>query len=83
MLFASAPDPAASLPGPRLEPDRNATLTAVRAALTVTPVKGSRVLEVSFTSEDPVIAAAGGERRDGCLREVAAWEKIRRGRQGA
>ncbi len=58
MLFASAPDPAASLPGPRLEPDRNATLTAVRAALTVTPVKGSRVLEVSFTSEDPVIAAA-------------------------
>ena len=30
----------------------------MRAALTVTPVKGSRVLEVSFTSEDPVIAAA-------------------------
>jgi capsular exopolysaccharide synthesis family protein len=58
MVFASAPDPGSSLPGPRLEPARNATLTAVRAALTVTPVKGSRVLEVSFTSEDPVIAAA-------------------------
>jgi polysaccharide biosynthesis transport protein len=58
MLFASAPDPATSLTGLRLEPDRNATLTAVRAALTITPVKGSRVLEVSFTSEDPVIAAA-------------------------
>ena len=83
MLFASAPDPAASLPGPRLDPARNATLTAVRAALTVTPVKGSRVLEVSFTSEDPVIAAAGGEQRDGRLREVAAWGEIRRGRQGA
>jgi capsular exopolysaccharide synthesis family protein len=31
----------------------------VRAALTVTPVKASHVLEVSFTAEDPVIAAAG------------------------
>ena len=71
------------LSGPRLEPARNATLTAVRAALTVTPVKGSRVLEVSFVSEDPVIAAAGGERRDGRLREVTAWGEIRRGRQGA
>ena len=44
--------------GPRLDPARNATLTAVRAALTVTPLKASRVLEVSFTAEDPVIAAA-------------------------
>ena len=30
----------------------------MRAALTVTPVKASHVLEVSFTAEDPVIAAA-------------------------
>jgi polysaccharide biosynthesis transport protein len=57
-LLGSSTDPAKFLPGPRLEPARNATLTAVRDALTVTPVKGSRVLEVSFVSEDPVIAAA-------------------------
>ena len=37
---------------------RNATLLAVRTALTVTPVKASHVLEVSFTAEDPVFAAA-------------------------
>ncbi len=44
--------------GPGLDPARNATLTAVRAAFTVTPVKASHVLEVSFTAEDPVVAAA-------------------------
>ena len=58
-VFAPAADPDGDLPGPRLDPDRNATLRAVRAALTVTPVKASHVLEVSFTAEDPVIAAAG------------------------
>ena len=44
--------------GPRLDPARNATLNAVQAALIVTPLKASHVLEVSFTAEDPVIAAA-------------------------
>jgi polysaccharide biosynthesis transport protein len=58
-LLAPAADPDSGLPGPRLDPDRNATLRAARAALTVTPVKASHVLEVSFTAEDPVIAAAG------------------------
>ncbi|HET7883182.1 MAG TPA: AAA family ATPase [Acetobacteraceae bacterium] len=52
------PPPAAETPGPRLDPQRNATLQAVQAALTVTPIKGSHVLEVSFPAEDPVIAAA-------------------------
>jgi capsular exopolysaccharide synthesis family protein len=56
----SAPPPAAvgEPPGPRLDPERNATLNAVRSALSVTPLKASHVLEVSFTAEDPVIAAA-------------------------
>jgi capsular exopolysaccharide synthesis family protein len=46
------------LPGPPLDPARNATLHAVQAALTVTTLKSSHVLEVSFTAEDPVVAAA-------------------------
>ena len=50
--------PAVELPGPGLEPARSATLQAVRAALVVVPLKASHVLEVSFTAEDPVIAAA-------------------------
>jgi polysaccharide biosynthesis transport protein len=56
--LAVAPEPDLDLPGPRLDPARNATLRAVQIALTVTPMKSSRVLEVSFTSEDPVVAAA-------------------------
>lgn len=51
-------DAVENLPGPQLDPARNATLSAVRAALTVTPVKASRVLEVSFTTQDPILAAA-------------------------
>ena len=58
LLPGPAPDPDRDLPGPKLDPERNATLKAVQAALTVTPVKASHVLEVSFTAEDPVIAAA-------------------------
>ncbi len=57
-LSAPTPAPIAELPGPRLDPERNATLTAVRSALLVTPLKASHVLEVSFTAEDAVIAAA-------------------------
>ncbi len=44
--------------GPRLAPDRDATLLAVQAALKATAVRFSRVIEVSFTAEDPHIAAA-------------------------
>ncbi len=57
-LSTAEPDESADLPGPRLDPDRSATLKAVREALTVTPIKASHVLEVSFTAADPVIAAA-------------------------
>jgi succinoglycan biosynthesis transport protein ExoP len=59
MLFATAPARAPELAGPTLDPARSATLKAVQAALTVTPVKASHVIEVSFTAEDPVVAAAG------------------------
>ena len=50
----SAPD----IMGPQLEPSRNATLAAIQAALVVTPLKASHVLEVSFTARDPILAAA-------------------------
>jgi polysaccharide biosynthesis transport protein len=58
MVFGAPPTTQGDLPGPGLDPARNATMTAVQAALTVMPVKASHVLEVSFTAEDPVIAAA-------------------------
>ncbi len=58
MQSAAAPVPVSEMTGPRLDPERNATLAAVQSALTVTPVKASHVLEVSFTAENPVLAAA-------------------------
>ncbi|MEJ0015264.1 MAG: AAA family ATPase [Acetobacteraceae bacterium] len=58
-LSGADPTPPADRVGPTLEPGRNATLAAVRASLIVTPVKASRVLEVAFTAQDPLIAAAG------------------------
>ena len=58
MVSEPAPAPASELPGPTLGRARNATLSTVQAALTVAPVKASHVLEVSFSAEDPVIAAA-------------------------
>jgi uncharacterized protein involved in exopolysaccharide biosynthesis/Mrp family chromosome partitioning ATPase len=58
MISAPALAPPLELPGPTLDPERNAVLDAVRAALTVTPLRASHVLEISFTSADPVIAAA-------------------------
>jgi capsular exopolysaccharide synthesis family protein len=58
-VVAAPPAAEHDQPGPRLDPARTATLTAVQAALTVTPIKASHVLEVSFTSENPIIAAAG------------------------
>ena len=58
MVSAPAMAPSLPLPGPTLDPERGAVLNAVRAALMVIPVRASHVLEVSFTSADPVIAAA-------------------------
>lgn len=52
---ADSPAPTA---GPMLDPDRNAMLLAVQAALHARPVHFSRVLEVTFTARDPVVAAA-------------------------
>jgi len=55
----SDPDaPGHDAAGPRFEPTRNATLQSVQEALLVVPVKGSHVLQVSFTAQDPVLAAA-------------------------
>ena len=56
--LAATADPTEDYPGPKLDPVRNATLRAVQAALIVTPLKTSHVLEVTFDAEDPVIAAA-------------------------
>src|SRR6185437_5047019 len=56
--LAVTPEAADDVPGPKMDPVRNATLHAIQAALIVTPLKSSRVLEVSFTAENPVIAAA-------------------------
>ncbi len=43
---------------PRLDASRNATMVAVQAALVARPVRFSHVIEVSFTAQDPVVAAA-------------------------
>lgn len=56
--FAAAPEPAEPPVGPIPDPKRNATLLAVQAAFTVSPLKNSHVLEVSFTAGSPVLAAA-------------------------
>ena len=40
------------------EPGRDATVLAVHDALHAAPVRASRVLEVTFTAEDPLVAAA-------------------------
>jgi uncharacterized protein involved in exopolysaccharide biosynthesis len=50
------PDPAR--PGPVMDSDRNLTMMAVQAALHATAVRFSHVIEVTFTAEDPVVAAA-------------------------
>lgn len=50
--------PAAPIAGPVPDDARNGVLLAAQDALSVVPFKGSRVLEVSFTAEDRVLAAA-------------------------
>lgn len=44
--------------GPIPDPGRDATILAVHDALRVAPMHMSRVLEVTFTAEDPLVAAA-------------------------
>lgn len=44
--------------GPVLDPQYNATLLTVQAALHASPVRFSHTIEVTFTAEDPVVAAA-------------------------
>jgi uncharacterized protein involved in exopolysaccharide biosynthesis len=44
--------------GPMPDPARDATVLAVHDALHAAPVRASRVLEVTFTAEDPLVAAA-------------------------
>jgi capsular exopolysaccharide synthesis family protein len=44
--------------GPAPNAARDATVQAVREALHAAPVRGSRVLEVTFTAQDPLVAAA-------------------------
>lgn len=63
---AGAPNAAvpgmAAIAGPSPDPARDAALRAVQAAITVHPLPNSRVLAVSFTAEDPVLAAAAANR---------------------
>jgi polysaccharide biosynthesis transport protein len=46
-----------ALPGPTHDPSRDATVLAVQQAFDAHTVKSSRVLEVTFTARDPLIAA--------------------------
>ncbi|HVC63350.1 MAG TPA: polysaccharide biosynthesis tyrosine autokinase [Acetobacteraceae bacterium] len=56
--FAPAPSDAQPAPtGPTQDASRDATLLAVQRAFDAHTVKSSRVLEVSFTAEDPLVAA--------------------------
>jgi polysaccharide biosynthesis transport protein len=57
-LFPNRSEDSNGIPGPGLDPARNTTLSAVRAALVVSPMKASHVLEVTFTAQDPIVAAA-------------------------
>jgi capsular exopolysaccharide synthesis family protein len=61
-LFGSVgvdPEPDRETPaGPHLDDARNATMMAVQAALHATAVRYSRVIEVTFTARDRVVAAA-------------------------
>lgn len=52
------PDPDDDIIGPRLDPAREAAMHAIQTTLEAVPIRFSHVIEVRFTSEDPVIAAA-------------------------
>ncbi|MGA3003887.1 MAG: hypothetical protein ABSE20_19400 [Acetobacteraceae bacterium] len=51
-------DPPPEIYGPMPDPGRNATILAVRDALHAEPLHSSHVIEVTFTAEDPLVAAA-------------------------
>ena len=57
-LFGPAEDPPSTVYGPEPDPGRDATVQAVHDALRAAPLHSSRVLEVSFTAGDPLVAAA-------------------------
>ena len=57
-LFADQRQPATSATGPPTTSSANAVLLDVQRAMQVRPINASHVLEVSFTGEDPVLAAA-------------------------
>ncbi len=50
--------PAGPVTGPGIGPERNATILAVQAALRANATRFSRTIEVSFTAEDRLVAAA-------------------------
>ena len=50
--------PGSTVYGPVPDPGRDATVLAVHDALHAAPLHSSRVLEVTFTAEDPLVAAA-------------------------
>lgn len=52
------PAPADTPYGPMPDPGRDATVLAVHDALHAAPLHASRVLEVTFAAEDPLVAAA-------------------------
>jgi succinoglycan biosynthesis transport protein ExoP len=52
-------DPPTLIYGPMPDPGRNATILAVRDALHAEPLHSSHVIEVTFTAQDPLVAAAG------------------------
>ncbi len=56
--MAPRPRPDDRIFGPFQDLSRDATIMAVHDALRATPVRGSRVIDVTFTAEDPLIAAA-------------------------
>ena len=58
LLGFLSPDPEPDTHGPNLDTGRNATLLTVQARLHAKPVRFSRVLEVTFTAQDPAVAAA-------------------------
>jgi len=51
-------DPPTEIYGPMPDPGRNATILAVRDALHAEPLHSSHVIQVTFTAEDPLVAAA-------------------------
>ncbi|MGE0225837.1 MAG: GumC family protein [Acetobacteraceae bacterium] len=57
LLGMETEPPPAPPPGPGLAPERNATMLNVQAALHASTVRYSRAIEVTFTAQDPVVAA--------------------------